>query len=146
MMMVPLDSDHLDAVTAIEETDGDAHWSRAQFEKELAGEFRRFFIVTEAPESDILAYGGYWKAGPEAQVTNIVVRKESRCQGIGKRLLEFLLDCARSEDCGNCTLEVRQSNVHAQALYKSLGFEAKGTRPKIYQNPVEDAVMMEKTL
>ena len=60
--------------------------------------------------------------------------------------MEFLLDCARGEGCTSGTLEVRQSNQHAQTLYKGLGFEVKGTRPKIYENPVEDAVLMEKQL
>jgi ribosomal-protein-alanine acetyltransferase len=141
MRIEPLESGHLDAVSAIEARDGDVHWSRVQFEKELRGEVRRFFVVVE---EDILAYGGYWKAGPEAQVVNLVVRKESRCKGIGKRLTEFILDCARSEGCTTCTLEVRRGNAHAQALYKTLGFEAKGIRPELYQDPVDDAVMMEK--
>lgn len=144
MMIEPMGSDHLDAVAAIEASDGDAHWSCAQFEKELEGEFRRFFLAVEA--SDVLGYAGYWKADSEAQITNLVVRKEYRCKGIGRRLIEFLLDCARSEMCNTCTLEVRKSNAHAQSLYKSVGFEVKGTRAKIYQNPIEDAVMMEKTL
>jgi ribosomal-protein-alanine N-acetyltransferase len=154
MMMLPLEAGHLDQVAEIETKDGDAHWSRAQFEKELSGEFRRFFVVLESDptptetggQTPILAYGGYWKAGPEAQITNLVVCKESRCRGIGKRLLEFILDCARGEECVTCTLEVRLSNHHAQSLYKSLGFDSKGTRTTIYQNPVEDAVLMEKQL
>ena len=156
MRVIPMDADHLDRVAAIEAEDGDVHWSRAQFEKELGGEFRRFFVVLSSdvprptsdlgPRTDVIAYGGYWKAGPDAQIVNIVVRKESRGQGIGKRLVEFILDCARSEECTICTLEVRQSNAHAQALYKALGFDVKGTRPKIYADPVEDAVLMEKTL
>lgn len=139
-----MDADHLDRVAAIEAREGDVHWTRSQFEKELSGEFRRFFVVVEEEASDILAYGGYWKAGPEAQIVNIVVRKESRGQGIGKRLVEFILDCARSEECTVCTLEVRRHNAPAQTLYKGLGFEIKGTRPKIYQDPVEDAILMEK--
>jgi len=146
MMIVPMDNGHLDAVAAIEASDGDVHWSQAQFEKELEGEFRRFFVVVEEGSPDIMAYGGYWKAGPEAQIVNLVVRKEARCRGIGKRLVEFILDCARGEECTACTLEVRKNNAHAQALYKGLGFEIRGTRPKIYQDPVEDAVLMEKTL
>ena len=154
MRIVPLETDSLDAVASIEAEDGDVHWSRAQFEKELSGEFRRFFVVLEgsdperglSPAVDVLAYGGYWKAGPEAQVTNLVVRKASRCCGIGKRLMEFILDCARGEMCTACTLEVRQTNVHAQSLYKSLGFEVKGQRPKIYENPVEGSMIMEKQL
>jgi len=146
MRIEPLEADHLDPVAAIEAKDGDAHWSRAQFEKELSGEFRRFFVVLDSDPPEILGYGGYWKAGPEAQITNLVVRHESRCQGIGKRLLEFILDCARGEECVTCTLEVRAANRHAQSLYRSLGFEVKGTREKIYHNPEEDAVLMEKKL
>jgi ribosomal-protein-alanine N-acetyltransferase len=144
MKIVPMEPGHLDEVASIETEDGDVHWSRPQFEKELSGEFRRFFVVLEEP--DILAYGGYWKAGPEAQVTNLVVRRVSRCRGIAKRLMEFLLDCARGEMCTVCILEVRQSNAHAQSLYKSLGFEVKGQRAKIYEAPVEGAIIMEKQL
>ncbi len=146
MMIVPMEAAHLDKVSEIELRDGDSHWSHAQFEKEAAAEAQRFFVVLESEGSDPLAYGGYWKAGPEAQITNIVVRKDSRCRGIGRRLLEFLLDCARGEQCTTCTLEVRDSNKHAQSLYESIGFEVKGKRPKLYENPVEDAVMMEKIL
>src|ERR1700687_3283160 len=144
MMIEPMETEHLDTVVAIEPADGDVRWTRAQFEKELGGEFKRFFLAVEPPE--ILGYGGYWKADSEAQITNVVVRKESRCKGVGRRLVEFLLDCARGEMCKTCALEVRKSNVHAQSLYNALGFEVKGTRPKIYQNPEEDAVLMEKTL
>jgi ribosomal-protein-alanine N-acetyltransferase len=144
MRIVPMEFDQVDAVAAIEAKDGDVHWSRANFEKELQGEFKRFFLAMES--EDVLGYGGYWKADSEAQITNVVVRQESRCQGIGKRLVEFILDCARGEMCNTCTLEVRKSNAHAQTLYQSLGFKVKGIRPKIYQNPVDDAVLMEKIL
>lgn len=146
MMIVPMEHDHLDAVALIEEKDGDAHWTRAQFEKELSGEFRRFFVALEPPSLDILAYGGYWKAGPEAQITNLVVRRESRCRGIAKRLMEFILDCARGEECTSCTLEVRENNRHAQSLYQSLEFQIKGKRTMLYENPADDAVLMEKKL
>jgi len=146
MKMAPLDVDQVDEIAGIEATDGDSHWTREHFEKELTGEFRRFFVAQEDESPDILGYGGYWKAGPEAQITNLVVRKASRCQGIGRRILEFILDCARSELCETCTLEVRATNAHAQALYKSLGFEIKGKRPKIYHDPIDDAVLMEKKL
>ena len=144
MMIVPMEADQLDAVAEMEAKDGDVRWTRAHFEKEIKGEFKRFFLAVESEE--ILGYGGYWKADTEAQITNLVVRSESRCKGVGRRLVEFILDCARSEMCTTCTLEVRKSNGHAQSLYRSLGFEIKGTRPKIYQNPEEDAVLMEKTL
>ncbi len=104
MKIEPLAFGDLDAITALEARDGDVHWSRAQFEKELKGEFQRFFVVKEESSPDILAYGGYWKAGPEAQLTNLVVRRENRCRGITRRLVDFILDCARSEDCNRFTV------------------------------------------
>ena len=146
MMIVPLEPTHLEQVEEIEDSDGDVHWERSQFERELSGDTVRFFVVMEEGTPEVLGYGGYWKAGPEAQITNLVVRKEFRRRGIGKRLLEFLIDCARGEMCTTCTLELRQSNEHARSLYKSMGFEVKGTRPRIYEDPVEDAVLMEKEL
>src|SRR5215813_559824 len=144
MMIVPMEEDNLETVAEIEAKDGDVRWTRDQFAKELKGEFKRFFLAVEPP--DILGYGGYWKADSEAQITNLVVRKASRCQGVGRRLVEFILDCAASEMCTTCTLEVRASNAHAQSLYKKLGFVVKGRRPNIYDKPLEDAVLMEKKL
>ena len=144
MQIEPLRESHLDTVSEIEANDGDVKWSRAQFAKELESEFIRFFVATS--DDNILGYVGYRKADTEAQVTNLVVRKESQCQGVGRRLLEFLLDCARGESCTTCTLEVRKSNAHAQALYQKIGFEIQSTRPKMYQNPEEEGVLMEKKL
>src|SRR5437762_11663649 len=106
MRIEPLEKEHLEEVTAMEAEDGDVHWSRAQFEEELEGEFRRFFLMLD-DDSRILAFGGYWKAAAEAQIVNLVVRRDSRCRGLAKRLMEFLMDCARSEMCARCTLEVR---------------------------------------
>ena len=144
MTIVPMGQNDLDTVTEIESQDGDVHWTRQSFEKELKGEFMRFFLAVEPP--DILGYGGYWNAESEAQITNLVVRKEFRCKGIGRRLVEFILDCARGEMCKTCTLEVRKSNSHAQSLYTSLGFEVTAIRSKIYKDPEDDAVLMEKEL
>jgi ribosomal-protein-alanine N-acetyltransferase len=157
--IIPLAVEHLDEVAAIEARDGDVRWSRAQFEKELTSEVRRFFVVetpwcqapltdgrTLVPGTTVLAYGGYWKAGPEAQITNLVVRRENRRQGIGRRLVEFLLDCARGEACEAATLEVRSRNAAARALYASMGFKVAGTRKSIYKEPTDDAVLMEKKL
>ncbi len=147
MMIHPLEWDHLDSVAAIEDKDGDAHWSRAQFEKELAGEFRRFFVAAEPPSSDILGYGGYWKAGPEAQITNLVVRRESRCKGIGQRFSWNLFWIARA---GKNVRPARwrlgsRISMRSRCIRIS-DLMIKATRSKIYQNPEEDAVLMEKQL
>lgn len=144
MNIAPLQDTQLDTVAEIESKDGDVRWSRAQFAAELEGEFIRFFTALD--QDVILGYAGYRKADVEAQITNLVVRQASRCKGVARRLMEFILDCARGEGCTVCTLEVRESNRHAQSLYESLGFVRQGTRPRLYQNPDESAVLMQKTL
>ena len=41
-------------------------------------------------------------------------------------------------------LEVRQSNMGAQALYAGLGFVQVGRRKNFYTEPMEDALLMQK--
>ena len=137
-------SDHLSPVASLEQTAGDVHWSLAQFEKELNSTISRFFVQREG--SNILGYGGYWKAGDEAQLTNLVIAPPLRRQSLGKKLLGHLLDQALAEGCRTFTLEVRSRNAAAQALYHQAGFKIQTRRPKAYTQPDDDAMLMEKQL
>lgn len=76
----------------------------------------------------IMSYG----AG-EAHVLNICIRADLRGQGIGRKLMQFLLERARSARMQDVFLEVRPSNSAAIALYVSLGFTQIGTRKAYYQ-------------
>ena len=62
------------------------------------------------------------------------------CGGITMTTGQGTLSC-----CGR-TLEVRQSNAPARALYEKLGYIQAGLRRNYYENPREDAVIMTKTL
>jgi len=42
------------------------------------------------------------------------------------------------------TLEVRVSNAPAISVYEKCGFVSEGVRPKFYEKPVEDALIMWK--
>lgn len=143
-MIRPLEQDDLDDVAALEHQAGDVGWTRDGFARELKHEFNRFFVIRR--EKDLIGYGGYWKAGAEAQITNLVIHPDHRREGWAMRLLEFLLDCARSEECRHCTLEVRSKNVAARQLYQKAGFHAAGQRAGLYQNPADDALLMERNL
>ena len=41
-------------------------------------------------------------------------------------------------------LEVRQSNENAKKLYEKMGYKPIGTRKRVYEKPVEDAIVMSK--
>ena len=101
-----------------------------------------FFVYTE--NEKILGYAGLQIVLDEGYVTNIAVTKEARGRGIGKALVETLVAFAKDKSLAFISLEVRQSNVPAIALYKKFGFEDKGKRKAFYQHPTEDAIIMTK--
>lgn len=101
-----------------------------------------FFVYTE--NEKILGYAGLQIVLDEGYVTNIAVTKEARGRGIGKALVETLVAFAKDKSLAFISLEVRQSNAPAIALYKKFGFEDKGKRKAFYQHPVEDAIIMTK--
>jgi ribosomal-protein-alanine N-acetyltransferase len=142
--LVPLTPEALDEVAAIEQQGGDVGWTRVQFEKELSLPMSRFFVGLE--EDNILGYGGFWKVGDDAQITNLVIHPSQRNQGHGRHLLKGLLEQAHAEGCKRMLLEVRSRNAAAQALYKKAGFMEQGRRRNVYSNPKDDAILMERML
>jgi ribosomal protein S18 acetylase RimI-like enzyme len=71
-----------------------------------------------------------FSACPMINIHDIVVLKECRGQGIGRQLMNAVVDEARKRNCKRITLEVRKDNTKAQNLYQSLGFEA--TEPEMF--------------
>lgn len=61
-------------------------------------------------------------ARPRLNVHDLSVLPAYRGRGIGRSLLETVIDCARKRGCCGVTLEVRADNEPAKHLYKALGF------------------------
>ncbi len=80
----------------------------------------------------------------EAHLLNIVVAQGLQGRGLGRQLLEFLLQQARQRQCQDCFLELRASNHAAYHLYESLGFNEVGRRKNYYPAATgqEDAILM----
>jgi ribosomal-protein-alanine N-acetyltransferase len=139
-----LETRWIEPAAALERLAGDVGWTKAHFEKELSLAMSRFYVV--ARDAELLGYGGFWKIEEEAQITNLVIAPSERRQGLGQRLLGFLLERAAVEGCTRCRLEVRDNNDAALRLYKKAGFERVGFRPGAYERPFGDAILMEKLL
>ncbi|GHV32678.1 N-acetyltransferase [Bacteroidia bacterium] len=60
---------------------------------------------------------------PMVNIHDVIVRKEYRGQGVGRKLMDALIEEAGKRQCSRITLEVRHDNDTAQKLYRSLGFE-----------------------
>jgi [ribosomal protein S18]-alanine N-acetyltransferase len=141
---VPLSAHWLDQVADLEARAGDVGWSRQQFEKELALVFSTFTVIAQG--ETCVGYGGFWGVAGEAQVTNLVIEPSRRRQGLGRRLLESLIEAARGKGLRRMTLELRSTNAAALRLYETLGFQTVGQRSNVYQSPDDHALMMEKIL
>ena len=76
-------------------------------------------------------------AAAEREILNVAVAAEYRREGIATALLEHEL----RHDATHF-LEVRESNIPAQALYRKCGFVEVARRPGYYEHPVETAIVM----
>jgi ribosomal-protein-alanine N-acetyltransferase len=86
------------------------------------------------------------RVGDEAEILNLAVRGEERRKGLGKSLMQRLLHEYGPSGVSRVFLEVRESNAGAIGFYESLGFHVIGRRKGYYQQPPEDALVMELRL
>ena len=93
-----------------------------------------------------VAYGGMLTVLDEGQITNIATLPEYRRRGFAAEVLTALLAGARSRRLAFVTLEVRESNAPAIALYEKFGFAVVGRRKNFYTEPVEAALVMQCNL
>ncbi len=83
-----------------------------------------------------------WLIVDEAHIATIAVHPDFRNQRIGQKLLAAALQNAFEKGMRWATLEVREHNLPAQALYRHFGFEIMGRRQKYYKDNGEDALIM----
>lgn len=93
-------------------------------------------------DGKVVGYGGIWLILNEGHITNIAVKEEYKGNGIGNHLLEGLILYCIKNGIENMTLEVRESNIIAQNLYRKYDFISSGKRPNYYSDNSEDALIM----
>lgn len=130
----------LDQVMEIEEDSFTTPWSKTSF-RNLLGRGDANLWVAEIDEQ-LVGYAVLWYVLREAELGNIAVVSGWRGQGIGGRLLRWVVESARARGTERLFLEVRESNRAAQTLYERHGFVQVGVRRRYYRAPVEDARVM----
>ena len=116
-------------------------WSEQVFIHELVrNPFATYWVLVE--QERIFGYIGTWVVMGEGQITNFAVHEGKRGQGWGEKLLLYSMKELKKRGAEGITLEVRVSNQRAQSLYKKVGFETIGIRPKFYTVCPEDAMIM----
>ena len=137
----PMVMTDVDGVMAVEHDSFLTPWSRSAFEEELAqNRLARYIVAVE--NGAIVGYAGTWLVINEAHVTNVAVSSQRRREGIGRLLMQKLMELARENGMESMTLEVRVSNAAARHLYAQMGFVEAGIRKNYYSETKEDALIL----
>ena len=102
------------------------------------------YIVAKI-DNKIVGFAGSKILIDEADIMNIVTHKKYRNFGIGKLLLEKLIEIAQKTNCKTLTLEVNEHNTIAIHLYEKYHFVRIGLRKKYYNN-TDNAIIMQKNI
>jgi ribosomal-protein-alanine N-acetyltransferase len=132
---------HLRGVLRIEGQVAPRPWTSSLFLSELALRSSRAYFVARVGR-DVVGYGGLMMTLDDGHITTLAVDPRWHRHKIGTRLLLALAREAIARDATGLTLEVRLSNLGAQALYRRFGFEAVGVRTGYYVETKEDALIM----
>lgn len=119
-------------------------WSEATFR----GLLRRTdsdLIIAEL-DGSVVGYAVFWSVTDQGELGNVAVAEGHRGRGIGRKLVESVLERAGERGTLEIFLEVRRTNAGAQNLYRTFGFIEVGKRKNYYLEPVEDALVMKKVL
>lgn len=132
---------HLNRVLDIEAENYPRPWSMTLFLSELAQPESRSYFVAEHGQ-EMIGYGGLMFANDEAHFTNMAVTTAFQGRKVGSRLFYVLMSESLARDVEAIVLEVRKSNVLAQAIYERFGFVPVDTRKGYYIESNEDAIVM----
>jgi len=121
-------------------------WSREHLEDEMLQPAGFQFVIRTAASAELLAVLCGRIMADEAEILKLAVAQNVRRRGLGYRLLDFALNFCRTKGVKNCFLELRASNTAARKLYAKRGFFRVGRRQAYYDEPVEDAILMQLKL
>lgn len=152
--IVEMHAEDLDEVVAIERESNLSPWGRAGYLEELWNTEAILLVARQsrsqlAPEHRSIigfATARLVSAAAELHINNIAVSVPFQNAGLGSQLLKSLLARGRSAGATSALLEVRVSNIPAQALYARFGFTVIGERRDYYSNPLENALVMQGIL
>ena len=120
-------------------------WPEQIIAHELENELSLWLCAMDG--DTVAGYIGSQTVLGEADMMNVAVSPAYRRQGIGRALVLALCEALKTQmQATVLTLEVRDSNAAAIALYEALGFTQVGLRKNYYQHPKEDARILRKDL
>lgn len=136
-------------VVEIEESSGLSRWGWAAYYAELQGNNKHLMLVARVADAEqkrgcpgLAGYIVGRMGAAELHINNVAVRESYRRRGIGRALLDLILEEGKRSNVPCAFLELRSGNSTALALYEECGFQVTSRRSRYYSDPVEDALVM----
>lgn len=141
----PMLEEDLQSIMQIEQAAYQFPWTEAVFQDCLRVGYCCWILEID---DVVVAHGVMSVAAGESHILNLCVHPDSQNIGLGKEMLNHLLQIARHHQVDMVFLEVRPSNEAAKRLYMGAGFDDVGTRSNYYpaESGKEDAVIMARNL
>lgn len=130
----------LEQVAELEKCCFSDHWSYKILEAGLHSPYDVYYVFEQ--EEKILGYCNLRLLAGEGEVQRIAVLPQYRRLGLGRKMMDAMMNFSRENRAEAVSLEVRESNTAARRLYESYGFAAGAVRKGYYHNPTEDAIIM----
>lgn len=135
--------DDLSRIAEIERETFNEPWSESALELFVSD---RGFCTICVVDGRIASYCTVVTVLDEAQIINVATDKDHRAQGCARDVISFVLDECKRRSLNYISLEVRESNTPAIALYEGSGFSVAGKRRDFYKDPRENALVMTKNI
>ena len=142
--IIPMEKRHIDAIAELETECFSDPWSVNSISSELDNPLSLWLVAESFGE--VVGYIGSQTVLDEADMMNLAVAPMYRRQGVAESLITELCEKLLEACVTTLSLEVRESNAPAIALYEKLGFTLAGVRPNYYFNPRENALILKKKL
>ena len=139
-VIVPLREEHAPALAGMEERLFSQPWSEKAFRELLAHDYCHYLVAER--EGEPVGFAGMTVSFGEGEIDKVMVDPSWQRHGVADALMKALFELGESIGTSEFTLEVRVSNKPAIRLYEKHGFRSEGVRPRFYEKPTEDALIM----
>ena len=136
--------EHIPLIAELEKKTFVHPWSESSLNMFFESESALYAICLE--DGELASYCTMLLVLDEVQIINVATAEKYKRQGYAEEVINLMLEEAKRRDFGSISLEVRESNAPAIALYEKFGFFVAGKRKDFYTDPRENALVMIKNL
>lgn len=131
----------VEQVWQIEKRANQFPWTKGNFEDCLKSGYRSFLYSSN---NELVGYSVVQLVLDEVHLLNVCVNPSLQGKGFGRQILTHVIDISLEQASAIVVLEVRASNLRAQQLYLSTGFNEMSVRKRYYpaEQGREDAILM----